>query len=140
LKEYRSNSYLLAGARTKSLADGSKPDLPLSEKTITKAVHDRIRSKALKGRTKSTGVLMLSGGEWSPHDLRRTMASRMGDLGVAPHVIERCLNHIQQGIVGVYQRQEYMVERQAAFELWGQQLTQLTQPCGLPPTRKATKS
>jgi integrase len=122
LKEYRSNSYLLAGARTRPLADGSKPDLPLSEKTITKAVHDRIRSVALKGRTKSTGALMLSGGEWSPHDLRRTMASRMGDLGVAPHVIERCLNHIQQGIVGVYQRQEYLVERQAAFELWGRKL------------------
>lgn len=140
LKEYRSNSFLLAGARTKPLADGSKPDLPLSEKTITKAVHDRIRSVALKGRTKSTGVLMLSGGEWSPHDLRRTMASRMGDLGVAPHVIERCLNHIQQGIVGVYQRQEYLVERQAAFELWGKQLTKLSQPSGLPSTRKATKS
>jgi integrase len=125
LAEYRSNSYLLAGARTKVTATGSKPDSPLSEKTITKAVHDRIRSVALKGRTQSTGVLMLTGGEWTPHDLRRTMASRMGDLGVAPHVIERCLNHIQQGIVAVYQRQEYLVERQAAFELWGHTLTSL---------------
>jgi len=127
LTEYRSNSYLLAGARTKVTSTGSKPDAPLSEKTITKTVHDRIRSVALKGRTQSTGVLMLTGGEWTPHDLRRTMASRMGDLGVAPHVIERCLNHIQQGIVAVYQRQEYLVERKAAFELWGQHLAQLSQ-------------
>lgn len=130
MAEYRSNSYLLAGARTRVTSNGVKPDTPLSEKTITKAVHDRIRSVALKGRTQSTGVLMLTGGEWSPHDLRRTMASRMGDLGVAPHVIERCLNHIQQGIVAVYQRQEYMVERQAAFELWGSQLTALVLSAG----------
>lgn len=125
LSEYRSNSYLLAGSRIRVNAAGENPDAPLSEKTITKAVHDRIRTVALKGRTQSTGVLMLTGGEWSPHDLRRTMATRMGDMGVAPHVIERCLNHIQQGIVAVYQRQEYLVERQAAFELWGQRLNTL---------------
>jgi integrase len=126
MAEYRTNSYLLAGARTKVTSTGVKSDTPLSEKTITKAVHDRIRNVALKGRTQSTGVLMLTGGAWSPHDLRRTMASRMGDLGVAPHVIERCLNHIQQGIVAVYQRQEYLVERQAAFELWGDKLAAIT--------------
>jgi integrase len=126
LAEYRSCSYLLAGARSRNPSLTTNPDTPLSEKTISKAVHDRIRTVALKGRTQSTGVLMLAGGEWSPHDLRRTMASRMGDLGTAPHVIERCLNHIQQGIVAVYQRQEYLAERKAAFELWGRKLTALT--------------
>lgn len=119
LAEYRSSIYLLAGARI---------DTPLSEKTISKTVHDRIRTVPLKGRTQRTGTLLLARGQWSPHDLRRTMASRMGDLGIAPHVIERCLNHIQQGIVAVYQRQEYMLERQAAFELWGQRLTALDYP------------
>lgn len=119
LAEYRSSIYLLAGARI---------DTPLSEKTISKTVRDRIRTVPLKGRTQRTGTLLLAGGEWSPHDLRRTMASRMGDLGIAPHVIERCLNHIQQGIVAVYQRQEYMLERQAAFELWGQRLIALDSP------------
>jgi integrase len=113
LAEYRSSMYLLAG---------SKPNTPLSEKTISKALRDRIRTEPLKGRTQRSGSLMLTGGEWSPHDLRRTMASRMGDLGVAPHIIERCLNHVQQGIVAVYQRQEYLVERRAAFHLWGKRL------------------
>jgi hypothetical protein len=46
----------------------------------------------------------------------------MGDLGVAPHVIERCLNHVQQGIVGVYQQQEYLPERPQAFEQWAELL------------------
>ena len=104
----------------------------MSDKALSKAVRDRIREVPLKKRTAKAQALMLSGGEWSPHDLRRTMASRMGDLGVAPHVIERCLNHIQQGIVGVYQRQEYLLERKAAFQLWGTTLENILDPSRTP--------
>jgi integrase len=116
LLSLRSGPFMFAGRREET---------HLSDKALSKAVRDRIRSEPLKRRTPRTGSLMLKGGEWSPHVLRRTMASRMGDLGVAPHVIERCLNHIQQGIVGVYQHQEYLDERKAAFEVWGAQLTKL---------------
>ena len=44
----------------------------------------------------------------TPHDLRRTFATRLGDLGVAPHVIAKCLNHaIDVGeALGVYLRAE----------------------------------
>lgn len=31
---------------------------------------------------------------WTLHDIRRTAATRMGDLGVQPHIIEAVLNHI----------------------------------------------
>jgi len=108
------------------LFPGQKPDQPVSDKALSKAVRDRIRATPLKKRTPNAGALLLPRGEWTPHDLRRTMATRMGDLGVQPHVIERCLNHIQQGIVGVYQRQEYLSERRSAFDLWGARLTALT--------------
>ena len=107
------------------LFPGQKSEQHVSDKALSKAVRDRIRTTQLKGRTPKTGTLLLSRGEWSPHDLRRTMATRMGDLGVQPHVIERCLNHIQQGIVGVYQRQEYLSERKAAYDLWGDRLSAL---------------
>jgi integrase len=116
MKKDQSGPYLLAG-RAK--------DSGMSDKAISKAVRDRIRKEPLKRRTPKTGTLVLSGGEWSPHDLRRTMASRMGDLGIEPHIIERCLNHVQQGIVGVYQRQEYIQQRKEAFEKWGRKLTML---------------
>lgn len=118
LKKVKCSDYLFAGRDTKK---------PISEKLISKAIRDRIRRVPLKRRTPKTGSLLLAGGEWSPHDLRRTMASRMGDLGVEPHIIERCLNHTQQGIVGVYQRQEYLAARKEAFHLWGNALNQLTQ-------------
>ena len=119
LENIRSGQYLFEGRKT---------DSSLSDKALSKAIRDRIRSVPLKNRTNKTGKLLLTGGEWSPHDLRRTMASRMGDLGVAPHVIERCLNHVQQGIVGVYQRQEYLKERRGAFDKWGAKLASLTSP------------
>ena len=123
LKAIKSGDYLLAGRDHR---------MPISEKTISKAIRDRNRTVPLKKRTPKVGTLILKGGEWTPHDLRRTMASRMGDLGVEPHVIERCLNHIQQGIVGVYQRQEYLAARKAALLEWGNTLSRLTAADGSP--------
>lgn len=58
---------------------------------------------------------------WVLHDLRRTVATGMAALGVAPHVADKVLNHQSgaiSGIVAVYQRHEFMAERKAALELW----------------------
>lgn len=63
-----------------------------------------------------------SAATWRLHDLRRTAATGMAGMGVAPHVIERILNHVsgsQGGLVGVYQRHEYRTERKAALVAWG---------------------
>src|SRR5262249_14165267 len=30
---------------------------------------------------------------WTPHDIRRTVATKMADIGVQPHIIEQVLNH-----------------------------------------------
>ena len=30
---------------------------------------------------------------WTTHDIRRSVATRMADLGIMPHVIEQILNH-----------------------------------------------
>ena len=63
--------------------------------------------------------------EWRTHDLRRTAATGMNGLGVAPHVVERVLNHItntKAGLVGVYQRHEYRDQRKAAIHAWGDQV------------------
>jgi integrase len=95
---------------------------PIDDKTVAKLVRDRQRARRIKGRSKKAGELVLPGGEWTPHDLRRTMASRMGDLGIRPDVIERCLNHKPEGLVAVYQRAELLPERKAAFERWGDKL------------------
>lgn len=118
---------------------GRVPGTHVDNRTISKAIRDRIRAKPLSGRKPRAAILLLSGGEWSVHDLRRTFASRVGDLGIAPHIIERCLNHAQAGIVKVYQQQEYLAERKAAFDKWGAKLSKLTKIRRQATTSKASK-
>lgn len=58
---------------------------------------------------------------WRLHDLRRTAASGMAKLGVAPHVIEKTLNHtsgIISGVAAVYNRHQYTKEVGEALALW----------------------
>ena len=52
------------------------------------------------------------------HDLRRTAASGMLRIGIAPHVVDKILNHKIKGIARVYLRYEYAAERRAALEAW----------------------
>jgi integrase len=65
---------------------------------------------------------------WRLHDLRRTCVSGMARLGVAPHVADKVLNHQSgtiSGVAAVYQRHEFLAERQAALDLWGAHIGQL---------------
>lgn len=68
--------------------------------------------------------------EWRFHDLRRTAASGMARAGVAPHVIEKVLNHISgtiSGVAAVYNRHAYDPEKRAALDAWGSILDKLAQ-------------
>jgi integrase len=59
--------------------------------------------------------------EWTQHDMRRTMATKMADLGVEPHVIEAVLNHVsghKKGVAGVYNRSTYATQKRAALDTW----------------------
>lgn len=66
---------------------------------------------------------------WTPHDLRRTFSTRLGDLGVAPHVIEKLLNHTPEGMGAIYNRAELLEERVAATKLWAAELARIV--CGV---------
>ena len=95
-------------------------------KTITKQLSDRQRVTALTNRSSKTATLSLSGGKWSPHDLRRTAATLLAMIGVSPVVIERCLNHVEQNKVQrIYQRYSYQAEMNAAWEKLGARVTAL---------------
>ena len=101
----------------------------LHTKALQKQFRDRQRSSALAHRTKQVGCLVLSGGDWRAHDLRRTGATILGELGTRAEVIERCLNHTEPDrLRRTYQRQEMKGDRIAAFELLGERLSLLTQP------------
>jgi len=58
---------------------------------------------------------------WSTHDVRRSVATHMAELGVLPHVIEAALNHVsghKAGVAGVYNKSKYEREVNAALALW----------------------
>jgi integrase len=62
---------------------------------------------------------------WTVHDLRRTAATRMAELGVQPHIIEAVLNHVsghKSGVAGIYNRATYDREKRQALDLWAEHL------------------
>ena len=68
---------------------------------------------------------------WVLHDLRRTVVSGMASLGIAPHVADKVLNHQSgtiSGVAAVYQRHEFLVERQVAIEKWDEHIANLFRP------------
>jgi integrase len=68
--------------------------------------------------------------DWTHHDLRRTCATRMADLGVQPHVVEAVLNHVsghKAGIAGIYNRAAYAAEKAQALTLWANHIAALVE-------------
>ena len=68
--------------------------------------------------------------DWSLHDLRRSVATKMADLGVQPHIIEQVLNHVsghKAGVAGIYNRSSYEREVRAALALWADHVRVLTE-------------
>jgi integrase len=65
---------------------------------------------------------------WRLHDLRRTCVSGMARLGIPPHVADKILNHQSgtiSGVAAVYQRHDFLDERNGALERWGAHLAKI---------------
>jgi integrase len=62
---------------------------------------------------------------WTHHDIRRSTATGLSDLGVQPHIVEQILNHQsghRRGVAGTYNRSLYEREVKAALALWADHL------------------
>jgi integrase len=59
---------------------------------------------------------------WTLHDLRRTVRTGLGKLGVQPHVAEAVLNHLPPKLIRTYDRNTYAIEKRAALDLWASHL------------------
>lgn len=105
-------------------------------RTKTSHVCDKSLSKQIDGRqnavihskcSTNNTVLTLPNGKWTPHDLRRTCATIMGNLGVHSDAIEKCLNHAQENkLKRVYQHQKLEAEQAQAWKLLGDRLQLFT--------------
>jgi integrase len=60
---------------------------------------------------------------WIHHDIRRSTATGMNEIGIQPHIVEAVLNHIsghKGGIAGRYNYAAYEAEKRQALEKWGE--------------------
>jgi len=65
---------------------------------------------------------------WRLHDLRRTAATGMAEIGIPPHIVEAALNHVsgaKAGVAGTYNRAAYAPEKRAALERWAERIERL---------------
>ena len=63
--------------------------------------------------------------DWNVHDIRRTVATGLANLGTPPHVVEAILNHqsgSKRGVAGIYNRSPYEREVRAALATWHDQI------------------
>lgn len=98
---------------------------------LTKTAREQVTTKTgfLFEQRSNTAVqsrLKRAGAGWTPHDLRRTFATRVAGLGVAPHVVEKLLNHSLGGVLAIYNRHDYEAERIEATKAWSDELKRIT--------------
>lgn len=77
-------------------------------------------TKRLQALSKTSG--------WHRHDIRRTAATMLGDIGFAPHVVSVVLGHthIADGATAVYARSRYQREHQEALQALADEVERLT--------------
>jgi integrase len=87
-----------------------KEDRPVDPMALTRAVRNNIETEHFKIPA------------FTPHDLRRTVASGMGALGVQRFHISKVLNHADDSVTARYDRHDYLDEKRDALDLWGKHL------------------
>jgi integrase len=129
--DFERGTWTLPARRSKN---GRKHELPLMPMALeiiksvpTMASRDQLFGERAAGFTswarnkpeldKRSGVTE----PWVVHDIRRSAATRMADIGIAPHIIEEILNHVsghKAGPAGIYNRSRYEREVRAALAMW----------------------
>jgi integrase len=64
---------------------------------------------------------------WVLHDIRRSVATGMAEIGILPHIIEAVLNHVsghRAGVAGIYNRARYLDDMREALERWADYVAQ----------------
>jgi integrase len=81
--------------------------------------------KPFSGFSKAKARLDALIGDIAPytlHDLRRTVRTRLAELGVSPFVGELVIGHTQKGVHKIYDRYRYQTEKRDALERWERRL------------------
>ena len=61
----------------------------------------------------------------TPHDLRRTAASNMTEMGIPRLVVSKVLGHSDRSITAIYDRFEYGPQKKQALDAWSLRLMEI---------------
>jgi integrase len=67
---------------------------------------------------------------WTHHDIRRSVATGMANIGIQPHIVEQVLNHQsghRRGVAGIYNRSPYESEVRDAMLRWSDHVRSITE-------------
>ena len=89
-------------------------DQPITERAVSRAVRNNEDFFKLK--------------HFTPHDLRRTVATQMPELKIPQFIVSRILNHAKAGVTDKhYDHYEYDDEKRQALTRWGKRVEEI---CG----------
>lgn len=142
-KEIDSEWWIIPKERTKNGEENRVPILPMLADIIEQAkvyssdslfVFRSSHSKEEKDTPLTVGALAnamrrhraeMKIDHFTPHDLRRTLRTKLAELGVSDMIGERVLNHKLQGVLGIYNRHSYDIEKRQALALWEKRLCKI---------------
>jgi integrase len=64
---------------------------------------------------------------WRIHDIRRTVRSKLSELGVPREVARKVLNHEDGKVDRIYNRHDYLAEKREALERWEKMICSLVE-------------
>lgn len=115
---------------------------PVSGFSKAKYQLDKLMRRSLSALARKRGQRPRPWRPWRLHDLRRTCATRLAQLGAAVHVVEALLNHKSgtiSGVAAIYNRYDYAAEKREAAEAWARLLLDIAEPKEGGKRRKARK-
>jgi len=133
--------WTIPATATKTREENRVPVLPMAEKVIEEArvysggtgfvfassynVGEPLTVRALSNAIRRHRAEMGISDRFTPHDLRRTLRTRLAEAGVSDIVAERLLGHKLQGVLGIYNRHTYEKERSEALGKWERRLKKI---------------
>jgi integrase len=135
-------TWALPGARAKNRR-GHAITMPPAALAIIKSVPQHAGRDHLFGETAGAGFMSWARGKvaldqrlgdtvkpWRVHDIRRSVATGMADIGIEPHVVEAVLSHYsghRAGTAGIYNRSPYERAVKTALARWSEHVLALVE-------------
>ncbi|HQT65122.1 MAG TPA: site-specific integrase [Acidocella sp.] len=99
-----------------------------TKREVDKAMLEALHKSFVKehGKEPSLGEAKIKPWRW--HDLRRTVATCMNDIGIEPHIVEAILNHhsgSRGGVAGVYNHSTYHNQKITALRAYENYISKL---------------